>query len=77
MGRSPKPLRVLVHPDIAQWAEFDTLRDQGHLIEQQLTPLDEYDLVLGPTCWHMTPKHRKYLKDAVQAARSKRYPKEK
>ena len=81
MGRTPKPLRILVDPDIASWGEFAALREQGHTIVSGTEPShsggpDWNDLVLGPTCWHMTPKHRKYLPLAIAAARKQRYPKE-
>lgn len=74
MGKSPKPLRILVHPGIAQWPEFQALREQGHTVIQ----LDEdHDVVLGPTCWLMDPKHQPYLSTAIATVRQRRYPKEK
>ena len=83
MGRTPKPLTILCHPDIAAWEEVQGLAAQGHAIwtagSQLLDPesLSKFDLILHPKAWRMDPAHRKYLKLAVDAARKLRYPKEK
>ena len=82
MGKTPKPLCILIHSSIADWEEWEALRAQGHTIvtEQDLRianiVLVDLDLILGPTSWHMTPKHRVYMKDAIAAARKHRYQKE-
>ena len=78
MGKSPKPLTILCHPDIAAWDEVLKLSDQGHRIiagESVASLLKEVDLVLAPTAWRMDPAHRKYLSLAIAAGRKKRYPK--
>lgn len=77
LGKSSKPLRILVHLDIAEWDEWEALRVQGHIVDTfvEATEVTTYDLILGPTSWHMTHKHRPYLKDAIAAARRQRYPK--
>ena len=76
MGKSPKPLRIVLDSTLANWEEFEKLKAQGHEVivagEDQLT-----DLVLAPTAWRMDPQHRKYLPLAIAAGRAKRYPKEK
>ena len=83
MGKSPKPLTILCHPDIAKWGEVQKLIEQGHTVVSTATPIPEnitvlnVDLILHPAAWHMTPKHRKYLPLAIVAARKQRYPKEK
>mgnify|MGYP001618448297 CR=1 FL=1 len=89
MGKTPKPLTILCHPDIAKWGEVQKLAEQGHTVVQDFMvqgqsedhmlriDLSRWDLILAPTAWHMTPKHRKYLPLAVAAARKQRYPKEK
>lgn len=81
MGTAPKPICILVHPEIEGWPEFTELRAKGHIIamSQDLklanVTLDKVDLILGPTCWRMTPQLRKYLPLALAAARAQRYPK--
>ena len=83
MGRSPKPLSILLHPDLEGWLEFADLKAQGHTVVtvQDLhianVVLGEMDLILGPTCWRMDTQHRNYLPQAIAAARKARYPKEK
>ena len=83
MGRSPKPLTLLALGDLTDWPEFIALKEQGHVIAgpQDLKintiALDDVDVILGPTCWRMDAQHRKYLPQAIAAARKVRYPKEK
>ena len=74
VGKTPKPLRILLHPALAAWPEIQALRDQGHTVEPW-SP-EGYDLLLGPTCWRMDEGHRKYLTLAIRAGRGQRYPKE-
>ena len=79
LGKSPKPLSILVHPTIFSWEEWRALSTQGHEITPMNEPndagSDEYDLIVGPTCWRMDTQHRKYLAVAIAAARKVRYPK--
>lgn len=79
MGKSSKPLTILVHPDIAAWVEVQKLAEQGHTVIATYmgqSDLTVPDLILHPNAWHMTTQHRKYLPLAIAAARKKRYPKE-
>lgn len=78
MGKSQKPLDIYVcggPKGLEHWIEFQKLVEQGHnvIINDDVA---EYDLILGPTCWLMDEKHRKYLPLALAEARKKRYPKE-
>ena len=74
MGKTPKPLVILVHPDLAEWPEWTALAGQGHTIRQALeSELAEVDLILAPTAHRMDENLRKYLPLAIQAARSRRY----
>lgn len=81
MGRTPKPLHILTLPDVAAWPEWEALRAQGHVIVTvqdiflNTVGLLDMDLIVGTQAWHLTHKHRKYLKDAIAAARKRRYPK--
>lgn len=84
MGKAPKRITILVHPEIAAWEEVQKLSDQGHTIYSttgdlsDLSPEDlRPDLILHPNAWRMDAAHRKYLPLAVAAGRAKRYPKEK
>ena len=80
MGKTPKPLTILCHPDIAKWGEVQKLAEQGHRVLISFSECGEewenVDLILSANAWHMTPKHRKYLPLAVAAARRQRYSKE-
>ena len=78
MGRSPKPLKILVASKLFDWQEVQALRDQGHTLdsfEAPTLPLSDYDLILGPRSWMMDESHRGYLGVAIKAARAKRYGK--
>ena len=83
MGKSQKPLTLLVSQDIWEWQEVKDLAAQGHVIA---TPQDlklgnvtweELDLILDPRAWRMDEQHRKYLALAIAQARKLRYQKEK
>ena len=81
MGRTPKPLRILILDKLAEWNEFTTLIEQGHTIHIQryvpsATPWVDYDIILGKNCWMMDESHRKYLNLAIAEARRRRYPKD-
>jgi len=78
MGKTSKPLHILVSDDIFEWEEITTLISQGHRIDPGNYPkeLDTYDIILGPQCWRMDQDHREYLDLAISEARKVRYPKE-
>lgn len=78
MGKSQKPLTILVHPDLAQWPEIHELAEKGHTVYTEYPrDLTVPDLVLGPNCWRLDMAHKKYLPLAIAAGRKQRYPKEK
>ena len=77
MGKSPKPLKILVtDPYMGEWKEIDALAQQGHTIDAYPgdTNLDQYDLVLGPRCWRMDDDLRPFLDLAIKEARARAYP---
>jgi hypothetical protein len=83
MGKSPKPLVILALGGVEDWPEWEPLRAQGHqvIVAYDVERLAHYklsdlDLIVGPMCWHLTDKHKKYLPDAIKAARAQKYPKE-
>lgn len=77
MGKASKLLTLLVHPDL-DGPEIVELRAKGHAIVTMEDHWDanmmNYDLILGPNCWQMTPDLLKYLPLAVRAARERKYP---
>ena len=78
VGRTPKPLTILVHPGLMEWAEIKALREQGHEVcENQHGALEDYDVILAPNAWRMTEDLRPYLDLAVKAARKVKYGKDK
>jgi hypothetical protein len=54
MGRTPIPLKILVHPSI-DGEIFDELRAKGHSVDA-MDDIASYDLVLGPNAQRMTPE---------------------
>ena len=72
MGKSQKPLRIAVDPEIADWEEFKELHAQGHELSNHA--MDEEDVILSPRAWLMDESHRKYLPLALAEARKRRYP---
>lgn len=74
MGRSPKPLRLLVHPSLMDTPEIQELIGKGHTVTSWVE-FDEADMLLAPNCWKMDARLIKYLDLAVKAARTIKYPK--
>lgn len=78
LGKTSKPLTILIDPSIADWKEWQDLRDKGHTIAL-LFPNDTYDprqadLVMGPRMWRMNDHTRKYLDLAIEWSRQEKYP---
>ena len=73
MGKTPKPLSILVIPPLDQWEEIKTLRNQGHTIADMPEVLARFDLILGPACHRMTEDERKYLSLAIDEGRRRKY----
>jgi len=78
MGKSPKPLRFLVHSSLynAEPELWEKLAAQGHvadpMVESCMTlELHEYDLILGPKCWRLFDCDGLDL--AIQSARRVKY----
>ena len=78
MGRTPKPLRILVHPSLMPWPEMDALKEQGHEVVVGGGELTSFwvgfDPIFAPTAWLMTENHKKYLDVALKEARKRKYP---
>ena len=66
MGKSPKPLSFLIHPELyhADPALWEKMREQGHTVHimdhggsmfsaEVIAGICGYDLVLGRNCWRM------------------------
>ncbi len=73
MGKTSKPLNILVHPSLASAGEVKALRDKGHTVTIG-EELDAWDLILCPACFRMVSELLKYLDAAVKGARVVRYP---
>ena len=77
MGKTSKPLSILLTTNrMWDWPGIRELSDKGHTVVTltNVVSAEEWDLVLGPNCWLMDEAHKPYLKQAVEAARKRRYP---
>jgi len=75
MGKSPKPLSFLVHPELydADPGLWEKMKEQGHTVGP-LMNLKEWDLIIGRNCWRMFDLDGLNL--AIKSARNtKVYPK--
>lgn len=72
LGRTPKPLFLLVAPELLDKPEVVGLREKGHRVEIFET---EADLILHSRAWQTNETLIKYLDLAIKAARGVRYPK--
>jgi len=70
VGKTSKPLVIVVSKHIAHWPIWEEKRLQGHTIVE----LEEADLFIGPECWYMDNQHEKYAQLAMDSARARAYP---
>jgi len=75
MGKTTKPLIILVDDDLATSQQILDLQEQGHTIE--CDDLSKYDLILSPKAWRCTPELVSNIKYAVKGARGLVYDKSK
>lgn len=80
MGKTQKPLTILVHPSLGDAPEIVTLAEKGHTICVGYSPaglatMEMFDIILGPNCWRITPELLPYLDLAIKGARGVKYPK--
>ena len=73
MGKTSKPLWILVDPSLLEWEEVQALKQQGHTIYIPPTDHTAPDIILGPICWRMDETLRTYLPLAIKEARQRRY----
>ena len=74
MGKTSKPLNLLIDPSLAATQQVADLVAKGHSISLMNSGTAEYDLILGPNCWRMLPELLDYMDEAVKGARDVRYP---
>lgn len=87
MGRTSKPLTILVADELVNSEPVQELIAKGHDIttfshlcgqwdSDSIDPLDPNtcDLIIGPQCQLMTVEHLPYLDEAVKRVRKAKYP---
>ena len=83
MGKTSRPLTIfLTDPEMLQWPEVQALVLQQHRVvtwtdvqqEHDSLSVGDIDVVLGPNCWRMDERLRRYFKTALDAARRVKYP---
>ncbi len=74
MRRNPKPLKILIHPDLADTAEVKELVRKGHVVNNHDDVLPMYDLVIGHNCFRISKETITLSDLAVKAARDMKYP---
>ena len=73
MGKTTKPLKILVDEALFECPEVQELIARGHSIEW-FAP-GEIDLILGPIMWRMNSQLIPWLSLAVKEAQHKKYSK--
>lgn len=73
MGRTSKPLTIMVDTEFLDNPAIEELAEKGHTI----LAFDgaKVDMVLSPKAWRMTLDLLKYLPLSIRAARDQKYPK--
>ena len=85
MGKTSKPLYVIVHDDLLHLPEFDAKvyefvsmgNRAKHLSSATGDDLLHADMVLGPNMFRILPETVKYFDAAVKGVRATVYPQEK
>lgn len=83
MGKTQKPLTILVADELFDTPEVRTLADKGHSVSRLSevghpssdADTETADLMLGPKCWRITPELLPYLDLAIKSTRGVKYPK--
>lgn len=71
MGKTSKPLTILLHPQLAEY--FKEEEEAGHTIVTTLDgTLETVDMAIGPNCWMMTPELIKHKPVAIKAGRKRK-----
>lgn len=82
MGRTSKPLRIVVLPPVTNWPEVAALEAQKHDVFRVEPGCDhllirdvllQADVILGPTAHRMSEDEHKWLPAALAEARRRRY----
>ena len=78
MGKTPKPLKIYVHPAFKGEPWVAELREKGHdvTLDYDSPCLWEADLILAPQAARFLPGMEKFLEDFIKGARKVKYPKE-
>lgn len=81
MGKTSKPLTIVVHPTLRMelGGQLTALTSQGHTVSWMDSEIDgEYvanaDLIVAPNAWRMFGALTKYLDVAIKGARVTAYP---
>ena len=73
MGKTPKPLRILVHPTFFGQGWIGELQSKGHTVVPMPLDLDAYDLILAPQAARFLPGMQKHLDSFIKGARKIKY----
>ena len=77
MGKTSRPLYVVVGGEIADWDEWQVLREKNNTVVILGSPEVDWtkvDVVFSPRAWRMDSSLRVYLDMAITGARKARYP---
>lgn len=79
MGKTPKPITLVVHPTLVDLPQFVAMRDQGHIVMSMDavqcvgSKLTDVDMVLGSNAWSFDSRQMYLLDKVVQTCRARKY----
>jgi len=79
MGKTPRPIRILIHPSMDNWEIFKDLKAQGHQVHTIPEEGDpwSYDTIMGPSAWRMDEalalEAPRAIKSSREVATKRRY----
>ena len=79
MGKTPKPLKILVASCYEGMPWVEELKAKGHEVyhKAMFETFNHYDLILAPQAARFLPGMEKFLPDFIKGARAVKYPKAK
>ena len=76
MGKTSRPLKIVVDPSLYMLPFVAELKAKGHGVVVAEWA-DDIDLILAPQAARFLPGMEKFLEDFIKGARKVKYPKEK
>lgn len=73
MGKTNRPMKIVVHPDFLEHSAIRDLINKGNEIIPFPSDLVDADIIIGPNAWRVTSELEFLIPMAIKAARKVKY----